>query len=159
MREIAFTLNSRTVSVDATPETPLLTALRGPLGPSSARFGCGDGLCGACTVVLDGRAVMSCDTPLGAVEGRRVETAESLLDGDRQHPLVAALLETQAGQCGYCLPGILMTARALLEDNPVRDRAEIARALDSNLCRCGAHTRILDALETAAAQMAGERQA
>jgi nicotinate dehydrogenase subunit A len=100
---------------------------------------------------------MSCDTPLSAVSGHRVETAESLDEGDNPHPLLTALLEAQAGQCGYCLPGILMTAKALLDENPVRTRAEIAEALDGNLCRCGAHTRILAAVEAAAATLAEER--
>lgn len=154
MSETAFSLNGSPVTVDMPPETPLLYALRGPLGQMTVRFGCGDGLCGSCAVILDGQAVMACDLPLSEVSGREVTTAESLSDGEVQHPLVEAVLTVQAGQCGYCLPGILMTAKALLDENPIRTRSEIALALDGNFCRCGAHNRILDSLEAAAAKMA-----
>lgn len=146
----SFTLNGRTVSVGLPEATPLLYALRGPLGARTARFGCGDGLCGACTVIVDGKAVMSCDMPLSEAAGTRVETAESLAEGATPHPLFEAVLEFQAAQCGYCVPGILMAAKALLDANPDPSRDEIIEAIDANLCRCGAHTRLIAAIESAA---------
>lgn len=149
-RMIALTVNGAAVTVEADPDAPLLYALRGPMGLTGARFGCGEGQCGACMVLVDGRATPSCDMPLSAVEGRSVETVEGLAD----HALVAAVVEGQAGQCGYCLPGIVVAAKALLDRTPRPGRAEIAAALDGNLCRCGAHLRILKAVEAAAARMA-----
>lgn len=150
---VAFTLNDRTVSVRSDPNVPLLHVLRESLGLKATRFGCGQATCGACTVIVNGQAVMSCDLPVGAVAGAAVETAESL-DTVPPHPLLDAFLAHQAGQCGYCLPGILMAAKALLDVEPAPDRARIARALDSNLCRCGSHVRILDAVEDASRRMA-----
>jgi nicotinate dehydrogenase subunit A len=152
--DTAFTLNGRPVSVRADPTVPLLHVLREDLGLKATRFGCGQATCGACTVIVDGRAVMSCDLPLSAVAGAAVETAESL-DTAPPHPLIDAFLDHQAGQCGYCLPGILMAAKALLDAEPAPDRARIAQALDPNLCRCGTHVRILDAVEDAARRMVG----
>ncbi|SEA73548.1 (2Fe-2S)-binding protein [Rubrimonas cliftonensis] len=149
-RTTTLTLNGAEVAVEADPDAPLLHALRGSLGLTGARFGCGEGQCGACMVLVDGRATPSCDMPLYAAAGRSVETVEGLAD----HPLVAAIVEGQAGQCGYCLPGIVVAAKALLDRNPRPSRAEIAAALDGNLCRCGAHLRILKAVEAAAARMA-----
>jgi nicotinate dehydrogenase subunit A len=151
-----FTLNGRAVSVRSDPNMPLLHVLREDLGQRATRFGCGQASCGACTVIVDGRAVMSCDIPVAAVAGLSVETAEGL-DGVPPHPLVTAFLDHQAGQCGYCLPGILMAAKALLDSEVAPDRDRIARALDANLCRCGTHVRILDAVEDAARQIAGQR--
>lgn len=151
--DVAFTLNSRAVSVRSDPDTPLLHVLREDLCLMATRFGCGQATCGACTVIIDGRAVMSCDLAVSAVAGAVVETAESL-DTAPPHPLLDAFLDHQAGQCGYCLPGILMSAKALLDAEPAPERARIARALDANLCRCGTHVRILDAVETAARRMA-----
>lgn len=152
----ALTLNGRPVEVAADPDTPLLYVLRGELGAKSARFGCGSGLCGACTVVIDGKAAFSCDVPLSTVAGASIETVEGLAAQDPPHPLIAAVIERQAVQCGYCLPGIVMAAKALLDETPRPSRQEIAEALDGNLCRCGTHLRILDAIETAAARMAEE---
>lgn len=152
--EITFTVNGRRVSVSVPEGTPLLHVLREEVGLKAARFGCGQATCGACTVVVDGRAVMSCDLPVGSVRGASVETAEALA-ADPPHPLVAAFLDHQAGQCGYCLPGILMSAKALLAEESLPTRARIAEALDAHLCRCGTHVRILDAVEDAAARMAG----
>ena len=151
-----LTLNGRPAEVNADPETPLLYVLRGTLGLKAARFGCGVGLCGACTVLLDGKAVRSCDMPLSAAAGAVVETVEGLAEADPPHPLITAILDGQAAQCGYCLPGIVMSAKALLDGTPRPSRKEIAAALDQNLCRCGAHLRILAAIEIAAARMAGE---
>lgn len=148
---ITIHVNGARHRVDADPTTPLLHVLRETLNLKATRFGCGEGTCGACTVIVDGKAVMSCDLPLGQAQGARIETAEGLADT----PLLAAFLDHQAGQCGYCLPGILMAAKALLADDPAPDRARIASALDGNLCRCGAHNRILDAIEDAARRMSG----
>ncbi len=146
-------MNGRPIRLDADPEMPLLYALREVAGLKGTRFGCGDAVCGACTVQVDGVARTSCDLPLSAVAGKAVETVESL-DTEPPHPLLQAALDLQAAQCGYCLPGILMAAKALLEENPTPDRHEIAQALDDNLCRCGTHTRILRAVERAAREMA-----
>jgi len=131
---------SRRVSVDA--DVPLLYVLRNELGLVGARFGCGIGICGACTVLVDGRARRSCDLPVGSVSGP-VTTVESL---GGTHPVQRALIEEQAGQCGYCLTGIVMSAKALLDAKGRPTEAEIRAALDGNLCRCGSHPRILRAI-------------
>ncbi len=149
-----LTVNGVPRRVEAEPDMPLLYVLRDLMGERETRFGCGDGLCGACTVIVDGRAAEACDLPVSAVAGP-VETAASLTGPAGDHPILDALLSRNAGQCGYCLSGIAMRAKAFLEVTPGASRAEIARALDRNLCRCGAHNRILDALEQAAAQMEG----
>lgn len=149
---IEFTVNGRTVRVRSAPNVPLLYVLRDELDLKASRFGCGQAACGACTVIVDGRAVTSCDLPVEAVAGAVVETAENLAS-DPPHPLVEAFLDHQAGQCGYCLPGILMASKALLDEADMPDRARIAKALDGNLCRCGTHARILDAVEAAARKM------
>lgn len=151
---IRLTLNGRPVEAHSDPDAPLLSALRHELGARTVRFGCGEGLCGACTVVVDGRAVCSCDVPLSAVAGAVVETVEGLAEAEPPHPLLAAFVARQAAQCGYCVPGIMMSAKALLDHTPRPSRAEIAAALDGNLCRCGTHVRILDAIEAAAAARA-----
>jgi nicotinate dehydrogenase subunit A len=149
-----FTLNGTAVEIVGAAEMPLLYALRDELGMKATRFGCGDAACGACMVIVDGKARTSCDLPISAIAGARVETAEAL-DRYPAHPLLAEMLAHQAGQCGYCLPGILMAAKAYLDDGGGADRAAIAAALDANLCRCGTHVRILDAVEDAARRMAG----
>ena len=131
---------SHRVSVDA--DVPLLYVLRNELGLVGARFGCGIGICGACTVLVDGRARRSCDLPVGSVSGP-VTTVESL---GGTHPVQRALIEEQAGQCGYCLTGIVMSAKALLDAKGRPTEAEIRAALDGNLCRCGSHPRILRAI-------------
>jgi nicotinate dehydrogenase subunit A len=127
--------------------------LRSELGVSGARYGCGLGQCGACAVLVDGREEASCLLHLEAAEGKRIVTSEGLGTPERPHPLQAAFLELQAGQCGYCLSGILIGAKALLDANREPSRAEIAQALDWHLCRCGVHNRILDAVELAARRM------
>jgi len=147
---VRILLNGRDWVIRSDPDMPLLYVLREICGLKGTRFGCGDAACGACTVVVDGVAVTSCDLPLSAVAGKRVETVESL-DTEPPHPLLKAALEIQAAQCGYCLPGILMAAKALLDKTGNPSRAEIVAALDDNLCRCGAHLRILRAVERAAA--------
>jgi len=152
-QDFVLVLNGRSRRFRANPDTPLLYVLRDDLGQHETRFGCGDGLCGACTVIVDGRARHACDTPISTVKGP-VETAAALTDPDGDHPILTALVAWTAGQCGYCLAGIAMRAKSFLEDRPGATREEIAVALDGNLCRCGAHNRILDALVDAASKMA-----
>jgi nicotinate dehydrogenase subunit A len=154
----SFTVNGSKQQVSVKRDTTLLTVLRNDLNLKGARFGCGDGLCGACIVIVEDRAIFSCDTPVWAVEGKDVETIEGLAKDGALHPLQQAFLEEQAGQCGYCLTGIIMRAKALFGENPNASRQDIATALDRNLCRCGTHNRILNALEKAGAEMAqGDR--
>jgi nicotinate dehydrogenase subunit A len=149
-----FLLNGAEVAPDIEAEAPLLAALRGPLGLSGPRFGCGAEQCGACVVLVDGAPVFSCNTPVGGVAGRRVETVEGLGTPEAPHPLQRAFLELQAGQCGYCLSGILMASAALLRRTPRPTDAQVREALEPHLCRCGAHNRILRAVLRAAEEMA-----
>lgn len=141
--------------VAAAPETSLLTVLRGTLGLTATHFGCGANQCGACNVLLDGQAVAACDTPLWAVAGKDVTTVEGLGTPDHPHPLQRAFIAEQAMQCGYCISGILMSAAALLKRNPDPSEADVRGALDRNLCRCGAHNRIVRAVLRAAREGAG----
>src|SRR5262244_3878220 len=149
----AFTLNGQAADVGADGDTPLLDVLRNHLGLTGAKFGCGLEQCGCCMVLVDGEPVKSCGKPLSAVAGRAIVTIEGLGTPERPHPLQQAFLDEQAGQCGYCLPGILVSAKALLDRNPSPSRMEIAQALDDNICRCGSHIRILRAVERAAVQL------
>ena len=137
--------------VSAESSTPLLYILRNDLELKGTRFGCGEGHCGACTVLLDGNAVQSCDTPLWAAAGHEITTVEGLSQAGAPHALKRAFIGEQAAQCGYCINGIMMSAMALLERNPDPSEAEIIGALERNLCRCGTHTRILRAIGRAAA--------
>ena len=148
---ITMRVNGAETTVTADPDTPLLYVLRNDLGLTSVRFGCGAGQCGACTVIVDGRARHACDMPLWSAAGGAIETVEGLAQRDPPHPLLKAFVDEQAGQCGYCLAGILMRAKALLDAEPQPSRAAIIAALDGNLCRCGSHVRILRAVERAAA--------
>jgi len=148
-----FTINGNAVSVNANEDTPLLDVLRNHLGLVGTKFGCGLEQCGCCMVLIDGEPVKSCGKALSTVAGKTVLTIEGLGTPEHPHPLQAAFLDEQAGQCGYCLPGILISAKALLDHNPSPSRAEIAAALDDNVCRCGSHIRILKAVEHAAAAM------
>lgn len=148
-----FTVNGHAVSVSAAPDTPLLMVLRNDLGLVGTRFGCGLGQCGACFVRLGGRVVSSCDTPLWSVEGRSVVTIEGLAPGAALHPVQQALLDEQAAQCGFCISGIAVAAAALLEVNPNPGEEKVAEALDRNLCRCGAHRRIIRAVVRAGKAM------
>jgi nicotinate dehydrogenase subunit A len=147
---VRFSVNGveRTVTADAS--TPLLAVLRGPLELTGSRFGCGVGQCGACNVLLDDQAVSSCDTPLWAVAGKNVTTVEGLGTAEHPHPLQSAFIAEQAMQCGYCVSGILISAAALLRRNPDPTEAEVRAALDRNLCRCGAHNRMVGAVLRAA---------
>ena len=143
-------MNGRDHEVAADPVTPLLYVLRNDLGLKGTRFGCGTGHCGACAVLVDGRAVRSCIAPLESVAGRRVTTIEGLSAGGTLHPVQQALLDEQAGECGYCVSGIVISAKALLDAVPRPTVTQIREALDGNLCRCGAHQRFLRAVARAA---------
>jgi nicotinate dehydrogenase subunit A len=145
----ALELNGNHVDVDADPTTPLLDVLRNTLDLKGTRYGCGLEQCGSCMVLLDGQPVYACGRELGTVAGRAITTIEGLA----AHPLHQAFLDEQAGQCGYCLSGIIVSAKALLDRTPAPTRADIVAALDPHLCRCGAHTRIIRAVERAAATL------
>jgi nicotinate dehydrogenase subunit A len=148
-----FTVNGRAVEVGAAADTPLLDVLRNHLGLRGAKFGCGLEQCGCCMVLIDGAPEKSCGKALSTMAGKSVLTIEGLGTPEHPHLLQAAFLDEQAGQCGYCLPGILISAKALLDKNPAPSRREIAAALDDNICRCGSHIRILKAVERAAVMM------
>ena len=156
MEATRLTVNGTEISVTADPDTPLLDVLRNHLGLYGTKFGCGLEQCGCCMVLVDGRPEKSCGKAVSTVAGKRIVTIEGLGTREAPHPLQQAFLDEQAGQCGYCLPGIIITAKALLDENPAPSRQEIALALDDNICRCGSHVRILRAVERAAAQMRGE---
>jgi aerobic-type carbon monoxide dehydrogenase small subunit (CoxS/CutS family) len=149
---ITLTVNGRAHQVDADPRTPLLYVLRDDLALNGAKFGCGLGQCGSCTVVVDGKAVFSCLTPIAVLEGRAVTTIEGLGSAEQPGPLQRAFIEEQAAQCGYCIAGMVMRAHALLHNTPSPSEAEIRRQLAPNLCRCGTHMRILAAVRRAAAE-------
>jgi nicotinate dehydrogenase subunit A len=150
MQSTSLTVNGSTVSLTADGDTPLLDVLRNHLGLLGTKFGCGQEQCGCCMVLVDGRPEKSCGKPLSTMAGKAFVTIEGLGTPDRPHPLQRAFLDEQAGQCGYCLSGILISAKALLDRNSSPSRAEIATALDDNICRCGSHVRILRAVERAA---------
>jgi nicotinate dehydrogenase subunit A len=144
--KVRLMVNGQEIEVNAGPDTPLLYVLRNHLGLVGARFGCGLGLCGSCDVILEDRVVHSCDTPLWSVAGKNVRTLEGLSSAGEPSPLQRAFIEEQAAQCGYCVAGIIMNATALLERDPNPDEAEVRAALDGNLCRCGAHNRMVRAV-------------
>ena len=152
---IQFTLNGKRVRLDVDGDRMLLWVLRTELGLVGTKFGCGEGFCGACTVLVDNEAVRSCQTPVKKVNGRNVLTIEGLAKNGVLHPLQKAFVEHEAMQCGYCTSGMILSAYGLLQKNPRPTRRDILEALDDNLCRCGAHTRIVRAVEAAAA-MTGE---
>ena len=154
---VKLTVNDREHQVSADPGTPLLYVLRGELGLNAAKFGCGVGQCGACTVLVDGNAVFSCLMPIRGLEGRRITTLEGLGTPEHPGPMQQAFIELQAAQCGYCIPGIMMRAQGLLQRNPGATEAEIRTELQPHLCRCGTHMRILRAVARAAALMAGAK--
>jgi nicotinate dehydrogenase subunit A len=143
---VTLSVNGAEREVACDPDTPLLYVLRNDLGLVGAKFGCGLGLCGACNVLVDGHPVHSCDTPVWSVVGKQITTVEGLGDGERPHPLQEAFVDQQALQCGYCTAGMLVTGAALLARDPEVDDAGVRRALDGNLCRCGAHNRIVRAV-------------
>jgi nicotinate dehydrogenase subunit A len=151
-------VNGRPVHVEVDAAKPLLSVLREDLGLCGSRFGCGLEQCGACMVLIDGEPTHSCAREIGTLAGTTITTVEALAQDGKLHPLQQAVLDEQAGQCGYCLSGILMSAAALLARNPYPSRAEVVEALDRHLCRCGVHNRIIRAVQKAGAALAGARQ-
>ena len=149
---LKLTVNNQTMQVDAAPDTPLLWVLRDHLGLKGAKFGCGVGSCGACTVIVDGRAIRSCITKVSAVAGSKITTLEGL-SADGTHPVQKAWDEIDVPQCGYCQSGQMMSATALLENTPKPTDAQIDTAMNGNLCRCGTYARIREAIHRAAGQM------
>jgi nicotinate dehydrogenase subunit A len=143
---INIKVNGAMHSVPAEPDTPLLYVLRNDLGLNSPKFGCGLAQCGACTVLVDGKPVRSCVTPIDTLGQSEITTLEGLGTIERPHPLQAAFMTEQAAQCGYCIPGIIMTAKALLDHNPQPSEADVRQGLALNLCRCGTHMRIVRAV-------------
>lgn len=152
---ISFTLNGGQTSLTVDSGRMLLWVLRQDLGLTGTKFGCGEAQCGACTVLVDGEAVRSCVTPVGEVAGKNVVTIEGLGDGEHLHPIQEAFLDHHAFQCGFCTPGMILATYALLQKTPRPSREQIILHMDDNLCRCGAHPRIVEAIEEAAAAMAG----
>jgi nicotinate dehydrogenase subunit A len=150
---VTLTVNGRRRTVAAARETPLLYILRNDLELNAAKFGCGLAQCGACTVLVNGKPVRSCVTPALAVTGTKITTLEGLGSASDLHPLQKAFIEEQAAQCGYCIAGMLMSAKALLDETPRPTEAEIRQALAGNLCRCGTHNRIVRAIQRAAKEM------
>lgn len=148
-------VNRREASIDADPNRTLLSVLRNDLDLTGAKYGCGEGLCGACTVLVDGAAVRSCTTPVKAVAGKRITTIEGLAQQDRLHAVQQAFLDAGAFQCGYCTPGMILSAVALLRENPTPGEAEIKDSLEGNICRCGTYPRIVAAVRLAATGKAG----
>jgi aerobic-type carbon monoxide dehydrogenase small subunit (CoxS/CutS family) len=157
-RTISFNLNGRAERVTVDDERMLLWVLRYDLGLTGAKFGCGAGMCGACTVIVDKEAVRSCTTPVKDVAGKRVLTIEGLSPNGKLHPIQEAFLKHQAYQCGYCTPGMILNAYALLLKTPQPSQADILRQMDGNFCRCGSHTRVVGAIQEAVGAMKGGAQ-
>jgi len=155
MSTIHLAVNGRALAVEADPQTSLLTVLRDHLDLTGTKYGCGEGQCGACTVLIDGKAQRSCVTKAAAVAGRQITTIEGLASGDRLHPLQEAFLAEGAMQCGYCTPGMIMSAVAFLNRNHDPGQKEIVEFMDGNVCRCGTYARIIRAIQRAAKVPAG----
>lgn len=152
----SFRVNEEIQQIDAEPNTPLLYVLRNDLKLKATKFGCGIGQCGACSVLIDGRKALSCETPIWACEGKSITTLEGLGTPTNLSALQNAFVEEQAAQCGYCVPGVLMSAQALITENPKPTHAQICAALDANLCRCGTHARFVRAVLRATGQLKEE---
>ena len=152
---IAFTLNHQPVSLRVDGDRPLLWVLRTDLGVTGAKFGCGEGLCGACTVLINNEAVPACQTSVSAVAGSDVKTIEGLAKNGQLHPIQEAFVAHDALQCGFCTPGMILKAYSLLVSNPTPTRQDIVNGMEDNLCRCGAHVRIVEAIQTAAKALKG----
>src|SRR5260370_13019921 len=157
MATITLHVNGTGRKIDAEPDRSLLSVLRDDLELTGSKYGCGEGQCGACTVLVDGQPTRSCITPVGTAAGKRIRTIESLEKNGRLHPLQEAFLEADAMQCGYCTPGMIMSGVGLLEKHPHPTDAEIVRFMEGNLCRCGAYPRILAAIRKAAAMKEAAR--
>jgi aerobic-type carbon monoxide dehydrogenase small subunit (CoxS/CutS family) len=149
-KSIKFTLNDKPVKLKIEPDRSLLWVLRGDLNLTGTKYGCGEGVCGACTVLLDGAAERACMMEIGDVANKKLTTIEGLATGDKLHPVQQAFVDKDALQCGYCTPGMILTAVSLLTDDPTASKADIVAGLDDNLCRCGAHKRILEAVHSVA---------
>ncbi|MCC6533883.1 MAG: (2Fe-2S)-binding protein [Burkholderiales bacterium] len=152
-----FTVNGQPCTVETDADTPLLYVLRNDLKLKGARFGCGVGQCGSCTVIVEGKDVYACDTPLWSVAGKSITTVEGIGTREHPHPLQQAFIEEQAAQCGYCIAGILMASKALLDRNARPSDQDIDQALERHLCRCGTHNRIRRAIQRAAAALEASR--
>lgn len=150
MSTIRLSVNGRPYTVDAEPKTSLLTVLREHLDLTGSKYGCGEGQCGACTVLIDGKAQRSCVTPVGSISQRPITTIEGLASGEQLHPVQEAFLDAEAMQCGYCTSGMIMSAVALLQRNPAPKESEIIAFMDGNVCRCGTYPRIVRAIQKAA---------
>lgn len=155
---IRFALNGKPVTLETDADRSLLWVLRTDLEVTGTKYGCGAGLCGSCTVIVDGQVVRACMTRLGAVQGKRVTTIEGLARNGRLHPLQQAFHDVGGFQCGFCTPGMIMNAYGLLQRNPRPTRDEIVQGMNDNLCRCSAYTRIIEAIEVAATQMGGRHE-
>ncbi|HEV2468933.1 MAG TPA: (2Fe-2S)-binding protein [Candidatus Sulfotelmatobacter sp.] len=153
MATIRLAINGKRYSVDTDPQTSLLTVLREKLDLTGSKYGCGEGQCGACTVIIDGKSQRSCVTRVGSVAGKKITTIEGIASGDHLHPVQEAFLEEGAMQCAYCTSGMIMSAVALLQKNPNPDRAAIIDYMDGNVCRCGTYPRIITAIQKAATAM------
>ena len=149
-----ITVNGRVLNVAAEAETPLLYVLRNDAGCKGVRYGCGAGQCGACMVIIDGKPVQACDVPVSAVAGKSITTVEGIGSEEKPHPLQKAFIAEQAMQCGYCINGMIMSAKSLLDRNPKPTEDQVREALIGNLCRCGSHNRIVRAVMRAAKEMA-----
>jgi aerobic-type carbon monoxide dehydrogenase small subunit (CoxS/CutS family) len=154
-KSISFVLNGKKTQITIDPTSTLLWVLRNNLELTGTKYGCGMGFCGACTVLVDNEPVRSCTLPVGDVNGKKVITIEGLENNGKLHPLQKAFIEHDALQCGYCTPGMIMNATGLLMKNPNPSRQDIIKGMEDNLCRCGAHVRIVQAIETAAKEMKG----
>jgi len=152
---IHFELNGKKVEKLLDPTLTRLWVLRDQFGLTGTKFGCGEGVCGSCTVIIDNEPVRSCSLPVSDVEGKKVLTIEGLSQNDKLHPIQQAFVQHDALQCGFCTPGIIMSAYSLLLKNPSPDRNEIIKGMENNLCRCGAHTQIIEAIESASKVMKG----
>ncbi|MNI03688.1 Nicotinate dehydrogenase subunit A [compost metagenome] len=152
MTQVTLNVNGSAQALELEPDMPLLYALRNHLGLNGAKYGCGLGQCGACTVIVDDQPVFSCVTPCAGLEGKQVRTVESLGSAEQPGPLQQAFIDKQAAQCGYCIAGMLMRAQALLEHNPQPDEQTIREHMSVNLCRCGTHLRIIEAIGMVVAQ-------
>lgn len=150
MAKIQLAINGKSYSVDADPQTSLLSVLREDLDLTGSKYGCGEGMCGACTVLIDGKAMRSCITRVGSVAQKKITTIEGLASGDHLHPVQEAFLEVGAMQCAYCTSGMIMSAVALLQKNPNPQEKEIVDFMDGNVCRCGTYPRIVSAIQKAA---------
>ena len=150
MATIRLTVNGEPYTVNADPQTSLLSVLREHLDLTGTKYGCGEGQCGACTVLIDGRAQRSCITGIGAISAKQITTIEGLASGEQLHPVQEAFLEAGAMQCGYCTSGMIMSAVALLKRNPQPKESEIIAFMDGNVCRCGTYARIISAIQRAA---------